>query len=112
MRKLQKFKKKKKKIKMEDEDIPKRLRKIMIVFQDAGIAITAYDVNSIEKDVRFIDKPPYWEFGITINKGIEKSQYINKTDLSLWYIKEEIRDQKWTKLIEALEKEGVSVIKI
>ena len=52
------------------------------------------------------------EFGITINKGLNPGQFINKTDLSMWYIKEEVRDQKWNRLMELLKLEGLNVIEV
>ena len=95
-----------------DEE-PKRLKKTMINFQEEGIVISAYDLTSIEKDMRFVETPkPHFEFGITINKGLTPSQFISKTDLSMWYMKEEVRDKKWKHLIDLLEIEGLKVIVI
>lgn len=96
-----------------EEDEPKRLKKTMINFREEGIVISAYDLNCIEKDMRFVEKPTaHWEFGITINKGLNPGQFINKTDLSMWYIKEEVRDRKWEKLMELLKLEGLNVIEV
>ena len=95
------------------EEEPKRLKKTMINFQEEGIVISAYDLTSIEKDMRFVETPkPHFEFGITINKGLTPSQFISKTDLSMWYMKEEVRDKKWKHLIDLLEIEGLKVIVI
>ena len=97
----------------EEDDEPKRLKKTMITFQDEGVSISAWDLHTIEKDTRFVEKPKaHWEFGITINKGLTPNQYIAKTDLSMWYITEEVRDLKWDKLMELLKLEGLSVIEI
>lgn len=96
----------------EDEE-QKRLKKTMISFNEEGIVISAYDLNCIEKDMRFVDKPTaHWEFGITINKGLNPGQFINKTDLSMWYMKEEVRDRKWDRLMELLKLEGLNVIEV
>lgn len=96
----------------EDEE-QKRLKKTMISFNEEGIVISAYDLHSIEKDMRFVEKPnAHWEFGITINKGLTPGQFINKIDLSMWYMKEEVRDEKWEKLMELLKNEGLNVIEI
>lgn len=96
-----------------EEDEPKRLKKTMINFGEEGIVISAYDLNCIEKDMRFVEKPKaHWEFGITINKGLTPNQYITKTDLSMWYNTEEVRDNKWDKLMELLKIEGLNVIEI
>ena len=91
----------------------KRLKKTVIHFLDDGIVISAYDLHTIEKDMRFVEKPTaHWEFGITINKGLEPGQFVRKTDVSLWYSTEEVRDEKWEKLMTILESEGLSVINI
>lgn len=96
-----------------EDDEPKRLKKTMINFGEEGVIISAYDLNSIEKDMRFVDKPTaHWEFGITINKGLTPGQFINKTDLSMWYMKEETRDAKWDRLMELLKLEGLNVIEV
>lgn len=96
-----------------DDEEPKRLKKTMIHFQEEGIVISAYDLNTIEKDMRFVATPKaHWEYGITINKGLTPGQFINKTDLSMWFMKEEVRDEKWNKLMVILETEGLNVIVI
>lgn len=96
-----------------DEDNDKILTKIVIHFQDEGIVISAWDLHTIEKDIQFVEKPKaHWEFGITINKGLTPNQYITKTDLSMWYITEKVRDEKWDKLMNSLKIEGLSVIEI
>lgn len=91
----------------------KRLRKTVINFLDEGIVISAYDLHTIEKDMRFVEKPKaHWEFGISVNKGLEPSQFVRKVDISIWYLTEEVRDEKWDKLMTILESEGLSVINI
>lgn len=96
-----------------DEDGKKRLSKTMLHFKDEGITISAWDLHTIETDMRFVEKPKaHWEFGITINKGLNPSQFINKTDLSMWYLSEEVRDDKMTKMLEILKAEGLNVIDI
>lgn len=97
----------------EEDNEQKRLKKTMINFGEEGIVISAYDLHTIEKDMRFVEKPDaHWEFGITINKGLIPGQFINKTDLSMWYMREEVRDEKWEKLMKILESEGLSVINV
>lgn len=97
----------------EEDDEQKRLKKTMINFQEEGVIISSWDLHTIEKDMRFVEKPKaHWEFGITINKGLTPNQYITKTDLSMWYNTEEVRDNKWDKLIELLKIEGLNVIEI
>ena len=96
-----------------DDDGKKRLSKTMLHFKDEGITISAWDLHTIETDMRFVEKPKaHWEFGITINKGLNPSQFINKTDLSMWYLSEEVRDDKMNKMLEILKVEGLNVIEI
>lgn len=96
-----------------DGDGKKRLSKTMLHFKDEGITISAWDLHTIETDMRFVEKPKaHWEFGITINKGLNPSQFINKTDLSMWYLSEEVRDDKMNKMLEILKVEGLNVIEI
>lgn len=95
------------------EDERKRLKKTVINFSEEGIVISAYDLHTIEKDMRFVEKPKaHFEFGITINKGLVPGQFITKTDLSIWYMTEEVRDKKWDRLMKLLESEGLSVIQV
>lgn len=95
------------------DDKPKRLKKTMINFEEEGISISAYDLHTIEKDMRFVEKPrAHWEYGITINKGLLPGQHITKTDISMWYIDEEVRDEKMKKILEILESEGLNVINV
>jgi hypothetical protein len=97
----------------EEDDETQRLKKTMIDFQEEGIIISSWDLHTIEKDMRFVEKPKaHWEFGITLNKGLTPNQFITKTDLSLWYNTEEVRDNKWDKLVEILKIEGLNVIEI
>lgn len=95
------------------DDEQKRLKKTVINFSEEGIVISAYDLHTIEKDTRFVEKPKaHWEWGITINKGLEAGQFVKKADISMWYESLEIRDKKYDRLMKILESEGLSVIEI
>lgn len=96
-----------------DDDEKKRLSKTMINFKEEGIMISSWDLHTIEKDIRFVEKPKaHWEYGIAINKGLNPSQFINKTDIFFWYQKEDVRDEKFEKILEILKIEGLNVIEI
>lgn len=87
--------------------------KKMIQLPDFGILISLSGIESIEKDTRFIDKPKaHWEYGIIINKGISSSKFIPKTDIEVWFYKEEVRDQRWESIIETLRKNSTNVIDV
>lgn len=96
-----------------DEEEKKRINKTVINFREEGIVISAHDLHSIEKDMKFVDHPKaHFEYGIVINKGLNQSQFINKIDLSLWYMTEGVRDKKFERLMEILKTEGLNVIEI
>lgn len=97
----------------EDDDEKKRLSKTMIIFKEEGLMISSWDLHTMEKDTRFVEKPKaHWEYGIAINKGLNTSQFVNKTDIFFWYQKEEVRDEKFEKILEILKVEGLNVIEI
>ena len=95
------------------EDERKRLKKTVINFSEEGIVISAYDLHTIEKDMRFVENPKaHFEFGIIINKGLEPGQFVKKADIAMWYMTEEVRDEKYERLLQLLESEGLSVIQV
>lgn len=95
------------------EDERKRLKKTVINFSEEGIVISAYDLHTIEKDMRFVERPKaHFEFGIVINKGLEPGQFVKKADIGLWYMTEEVRDEKYKRLLQLLESEGLSIIQV
>lgn len=96
-----------------EDDEKKRLSKSMIIFKEEGLMISSWDLHTMEKDMRFVEKPKaHWEYGIAINKGLNSGQFINKTDIFFWYQKEEVRDKKFEKILEILKVEGLNVIEI
>ncbi len=89
------------------------LFKTMIHFTDEGIVISAADLQSVEKDMRFVEFPnPHFEYGIIINRGIEQRQYVKRPDVELWYVKEKVRDQHFDNMLDTLKQEGIKVINI
>lgn len=96
------------------EDKKQRLLfKTMINFVDEGIVISAADLHSMEKEQKFVERPtPHFEYGIIINKGVQQSQFAKRTDVELWYVKEEVRDRHYDKMLETLTQEGINVINI
>lgn len=95
------------------DDERKRLKKTVISFQEEGIVISAYDLHTIEKDMKFVEKPKaHWEWGIAINKGLESGQFVKKADIYMWYNSEEVRDEKYERLLKLLESEGLNIIEV
>ena len=98
---------------IQADDEHKRLKKTVISFQEEGIVISAYDLHTIEKDMRFVEKPKaHWEWGIAINKGLESGQIKKKADIYMWYNSEEVRDEKYERLLKLLESEGLNIIEV
>lgn len=96
-----------------DEEKDKRLSRTMLNFKDSGVVLSASEVRSIEKVHKFEDKPKsHIEYGIAINKGVTPSQQVSKTDVYLWYLKEEVRDRAWELMMNTLSDEGMNFIDI
>ena len=96
-----------------EEEEKRLLSKVMINFEDEGITMTAWELSSLEKDMRFVEKPKaHWEFGIAINRGLTAGQFINKTDVYLWYNSEEVRDAHYQNILRTLEENGIRVISV
>jgi len=96
-----------------NEEQQRLLFKTMINFVEEGIVLSAADLHSIEKQQRFVERPtPHFEYGIIINKGVQQSQFAKRTDVELWYVKEEVRDRHFDKMLETLTQEGINVINI
>lgn len=97
----------------KDEEEEVRYSKSMIHLEDFGIAMSLFGIESIEKDIKFVDKPKaHWEYGIIINKGMEMSMRFPRTDVAVWFFKEEVRDKRWDNIIEILKQNGTNVIDI
>lgn len=96
-----------------EEDMKTRLSKTILHFKSEGITMTAWDLSTIEPEMRFVESPrPHWEYGIVINKGLMPGQFIQKTDLYIWYRNEEMRDRKMKHLLEVLKENGMNIIEI
>lgn len=96
-----------------EEDMKTRLSKTILHFKSEGITMTAWDLSTIEPEMRFVESPrPHWEYGIVINKGLTPGQFIQKTDLYIWYWNEEMRDRKMKHLLEVLKENGMNIIEI
>ena len=96
----------------DDEEGDKALR-LMIRLDDFNATISAFGIECIEKVSRFKDTPrPRWQYGISINGGVEPSVRYPKTDLYAWYEKESYRDKRYNELLASLNEYGVKVTTI
>lgn len=97
--------------KEDEQDV--KFVKLMLRLKE-GLTMSLFEISSIEKDMRFAESKwgggCRWEYGIVINKGIEKTQRYPRTDLSFWYLTEEVRDKRYNEILTALLEVGVEFI--
>jgi len=97
----------------KDDDSESKYKKTYIQFGDSGKVIGAYDISTIDKDIKFFEKPEaHWEFGIIINRGLVPTAFHPNVDVDIWYLTEEYRDKRYKELIEEMEDAGFSFIKV
>lgn len=98
----------------EDSDDEDQVKKFVVHFPDFGITISLFGIESIDKDMRFVENQchPRWQYGITINKGIEPSMRFPVVDKSIWFEKEEVRDKRYNDIINTLAELGFKVISV
>lgn len=100
-----------------NEEDQKTYFRTMLNIPDAGIVLNAFQVNSIEKTFRLLESnyggdnvtPQY---GIAINRGLVASPSCPKTDIEIWFYKEEIRDQRYDKMLAALDDAGIKLMNV
>lgn len=101
------------KIEGKDDEQDVKFVKPMLRLKE-GLTMSLFEISSIEKDMRFAESKwgggCRWEYGIVINKGIEKTQRYPRTDLSFWYLTEEVRDKRYDEILTALSEVGVEFI--
>lgn len=94
-----------------DEEV--KYIKSVIYLKDFGLTLSLFDINTIETDIRFVEKPKArWQYGITINKGMDKSMRFPIVDKSVWFEKEEVRDKRYSEIMKKLEEVGFNVIQV
>ena len=97
----------------DDDDKEKNIVKTVIHFEDFGLIISIWDLATITKDMRFVEKPKaHWQYGITINKDMEVSMRYPVVDKSLWFEDEYTRDMRYDKIVKTLDELGFKVISI
>lgn len=96
---------------IEDKEV--KFVKPMVRLKE-GVVMSLFEISNIEKDCRFEESQwgggCRWEYGIVINKNIEKSQRYPRTNLELWYQSEEVRDKRYDEILTALSEVGVNFI--
>lgn len=98
----------------DDDDSVVKYKRPMLHLTDFGIMLGLYEIASVEKDRQFTESQwgggCRWQYGIIINKGIEKSQKYPKVNVSIWFESEEVRDKRYDDLYAALEEAGIIFI--
>lgn len=95
-----------------DEPKPKP-KKPVFYFSDAGLVIPIWAVLTLEKSIDWKEKPQaHAVYGIVINRGMEPSQSCPIGEKSMWYEKEDVRDQKFETMIREMDDTAFKVIKL
>lgn len=94
----------------KDEEI--RYCKSVVLLEDFGIVFSLFEISTIDKDMQFVERPKArWQYGITINKGIEASIRYPRVNVSVWFEREEVRDESFDRIMKTLEENGFNVIR-
>ena len=97
----------------EDDDEKKKFYKPMLHLPDIGFVISLAEIESIDKIMKFVEHPTArWNYGICINKNISSSIRIPRTNIEIWYEKEEQRDKRYDKFLEILQENGVKLLEV
>lgn len=97
----------------EEDDEKVRCIRSIVFFEDFGLSMSLFGIETIETDMQFVEKPKArWQYGITINKCMEPSIRFPRTNISVWFEREEVRDERFSKVMEILEENGFNVIKM
>lgn len=101
-----------------DEEDEKSYFKTLIEFPEIGISINPSFIQSVEKSFKLSESDYNFEgepkcfFGIVINKGITQGVNSPKGDFEIWFESEEIRDQRYQKLMTKLDEIGIKIVQI
>ena len=87
----------------------------MLNIPECDFSISLFGIETIEKSFKIIDSN--WggdnvkaQYGIVINKDMEPSIRYPRTNIEFWWDKEEIRDQRYKKIMSQLEKAGYKFV--
>lgn len=95
--------------KKDDEDLD--IVKTMLHIPELGFSISLFGVETIDKSFRVYEsingtgdvKPQY---GIILNKDMEKSMRYPRTNIEFWFDDEKVRDKRYNKIISRLKDAG------
>lgn len=99
--------------KKDDEDLD--IVRTMLHIPELGFSISLFGIETIDKSFRVYEsingtgdvKPQY---GIILNKDMEKSMRYPRTNVEFWFDNEEVRDKRYDKIISRLKDVGYRFI--
>lgn len=97
----------------DDEDLD--IVRTMLYIPELGFSISLFGIETIDKSFRVYEsingtgdvKPQY---GIILNKDIEKSIRYPRTNIEFWFDDEKVRDKRYSKIISRLKDAGYRFI--
>lgn len=99
--------------KKDDEDLD--IVRTMLHIPELGFSISLFGIETIDKSFRVYEsingtgdvKPQY---GIILNKDMEKSMRYPRTNVEFWFDDEKVRDKRYDKIISRLKDVGYRFI--
>lgn len=99
-----------------DED-GETIVRTMLHIPEIGFSISIFGIETIDKIFRVKEsihgtgdvKPQY---GIVFNKDMDKSMRYPRTNIEFWFDSEEIRDQRYTKIVKRLTDAGFKFVEV
>ena len=99
----------------ENEEEDETVVRTMLHIPELGFSISLFGIETIDKTFRVYEsvngtgdvKPQY---GIVINRDMEKSIRYPRTNIEFWFDSEEIRDKRYNKLFKRLQDAGYKFI--
>lgn len=97
----------------DDEDLD--IVRTMLHIPELGFSISLFGIETIDKSFRVYEsingtsdvKPQY---GIILNKDMEKSMRYPRTNIEFWFDDEKVRDKRYNKIISRLKDAGYRFI--
>lgn len=93
----------------------KKALRLMLNIPECDFSMSLFGIETIEKSFKVIDSN--WcgdkvkaQYGIVINKDMESSIRYPRTNIEFWWDREEIRDQRYKKIMNQLEKAGYKFV--
>lgn len=98
-----------------DEDDDRFIVKTMLYIPELGFSISLTGIETIDKSFRVYesingtgDIKPQW--GIILNKDMDKSIRFPRTNIDFWFNSEELRDKIYQKIVNKLNEAGYNFV--